>query len=124
MIKQRTPILLILMMLVTPIVSAFDHCSGMDMSNHLLEDKSFSMSTMDASPLTDKEVFKEHQSNKVDMDCHSSHSCTFHVCGGYGIITSSSTIDTNTSLFYSGFETLPPHSYIYLFLFRPPIISL
>lgn len=122
--KQITPILLILMMLVTPIASAFDHCSGMDMSSHLLENQSFSMSTMDKSALIDKEIVKENPTNKVDIDCHSNNSCTFHACGGYGIISSSSTINTNTSLYYSDFEYISPHSNIPHSLLRPPIASL
>lgn len=112
MIKQITPILLILMMLVTPIASAFDHCLGMGMSNHLLENQSFSMSTMEKSSLTGKKIVKENPSNKADMDCHSNNSCTFHACGGYGIISSSSTINTNTSWYYSDFEYISPHSNI------------
>ena len=112
------------MMLVTPIVSAFGHCSGMDMAGHLLENQSFSMSTMDESSLTDKEIAKEYQSNKVDMDCHSSNSCTFHACSGHGIISSSSTINTNPSLLYSDFESLSPHSNVFPSLLRPPITSL
>ncbi len=122
--KQSTPILLILMMLVTPIVSAFDHCSGMGMSSHLLENQSFSMSTMDESSLTGKEIVKEQQIKKADMECHSNNSCTFHACGGYGIISSSSTINTNTSLYYSDFEYISPHSNVSLSLLRPPIASI
>ena len=124
MINQRAPILLMLMMLVTPIGSAFGHCSGMDMSSHLLENHSFSVSTMDESPLTDKDSVKEHQGNKVDMHCHSSTSCTFHACGGYGIISSSSTIDTNTSLFYSDFEYISSYSNVSPSILRPPITTL
>jgi len=124
MIKQITPILLILMMLVTPIASAFDHCSGMDMSNHLLENQHFSMSSMEKSSLTGKKIVKENSSNKVEMDCHSNTSCTFHACGGYGIISSSLTINTNTSWYYSDFEYISPHSNIFTSLLRPPIISL
>ena len=122
--KQTIPILLILMMLVTPIVSAFDHCSGMDMSNHLLENQSFSMSTMHKSSLTGKEIVKGNPSNKFDSDCHSNNSCTFHACGGYGIISSRSTINTNSSLYYLDFEYISPYSNISSSLLRPPIASL
>jgi hypothetical protein len=122
--KQRNPILLILMILVTPIASAFDHCSGMDMSNHLVENKSYSMSTMNKSPLIDEEIVKDNPTNKVDMDCHSNNSCTFHACVGYGIISSSSTINTNTSLYYLDFEHISPYSNIPHSLLRPPIASL
>ena len=118
------PILLILMMLVTPIVSAFDQCSGMDMPSHLLENQSFSMTNMDKSYLTDKQIVKEHQSKNVDMDCHSKISCTFHACVGYGIVPSSLTINTYTSLYYSDFEYITPHSNISPALLRPPIANL
>ena len=122
--KQRTPILLILMLLVTPIVSAFDHCSGMDMSSHLLENQSFSMSNMDESYLTDKEIVKDFQSKKVDMDCHSNNSCTLHACGGYGIVSSSPTINAYSSLYYSDVEYITPHSNIPPSFLRPPITNL
>jgi len=122
--KQITPILLIIMMLVTPIVSAFDHCSGMDMSNHLLENQSFSMSTMHKSSLTGKEIVKGNTDNTFDSDCHSNNSCTFHACGGYGIISSSSTINTNSSLYYLDFEYISLYSNISFSLLRPPIASL
>jgi len=122
--KQTIPILLILMMLVTPIASAFDHCSGIDMSNHLLENQSFSMVSMGEGSLIDNDIVKVNPSNKADMDCHSNNSCTFHVCGGYGIISSSSTINTNASWYYSDFEYISPHSNIPSSLLRPPIASL
>jgi len=122
--KQITPILLILMMLVTPIASAFDHCSGMDMSNHLLENQNFSMSTMEKDSLMGEKIVKENPNNKVDMDCHSNNSCTFHACGGYGIISSSSTINENTSWYYSDFEYISPYSNISPSLLRPPIANL
>ena len=112
------------MMLVTPIASAFDHCSGMDMSNHLLENKSFSMSTMEKSSLAGKKIVKENPSNNADMDCYSNNSCTFHACGGYGIISSSSTINTNTSWYYSDLEYISSHSNILSSFLRPPIVSL
>jgi hypothetical protein len=122
--KQITPILLILMMLVTPIASAFDHCSGMDMSSHLLENQSFSMSSMGKGSLIDKEIVKVNPSNKADMDCHSNNSCTFHACGGYGIISSSLTINTKPSWYYSDFEYISPRSNISPSLLRPPIANL
>ena len=115
--KQRTPILLILMMLVTPIVSAFDHCSAMDMSSHLLENLHLSMSTMD-------ETVEEQLSKKVDMDCHNNSGCTFHACGGYGLMSASSTINANPALYYSVFEYIATHSNIPPSFLRPPIANL
>ena len=97
--KQGLPILLILMMLITPIASAFDHCAGMDMSGHLSESQSFSMaqSVNDMNHSDHKKNLKKSQNKKTDMDCHNSDSCAVHICGGYGITSSVQTINTVTS---------------------------
>ncbi len=117
--KQGLPIILILMMLITPIASAFEHCAGMDMS----ESQSFSMpySVDDTTPLDHKKMLKESQNKQTDMDCHSCGNCTVHICGGYGITSSPPTINTVTSSYYSSFEYALPYSSVLSTELRPPI---
>ncbi len=112
--KQALPILLILMMLITPIASAFEHCAGMDMSGHFSETHSFSVTPLaDAAdntiPLDHQKMSKGSQSSQTDMDCHTSGSCTIHICGGYGITSSAPTINIVTTSYYSIFEYASPY---------------
>ena len=120
--KQGLPILLILMMLITPIASAFEHCAGMDMS----ESQSLFISpsadaTDDTIPLDHQKMLKESQNKQTDMDCHSSGNCAVHICGGYGIPSSAPTINTVTSSYYSNFEYTSPYSTFLSSKLRPPI---
>ena len=98
------------MMLVTPIASAFDHCSGMDMMSHFSESQT--------------EILNGDNSNPVNMDCQASNSCTFHTCGAYVITSSVSTIDTVISLNYSHFEYFSPYNTVLSPDLKPPIIVL
>jgi len=120
--KQSIPILLIVfMMMVTPIVSACGHCSGMDLSNRFLENQSFSMPLMDINSVIDSDGIEEQQSNQGAMDCH----CIFHACGGCVVIMFSvPIINVSSSLFYSGFESTSPPSNIPPSLLRPPRVKL
>ena len=110
MINQKTPILLILLMLITPVASAFDHCSGMDMTGHL--------------SATQKVRLDGDNSNPVDMDCHTSNNCTFHTCSAYVITSSVSTVDTVISLSYSRFEYFSPYDTDQSPDLKPPIMIL
>lgn len=124
--KQGFPILLILMMLITLIVSAFEHCAGMDMSGHFSESHSFSvvLSADNTLPLDHQKMSKGSQSSKTDMDCYSSGNCTVHICGGYGITSSMPTINAVTSSYYSNLEYTPPYSTVLSSELRPPIYIL
>jgi len=120
--KQGLPILLILMMLITPIASAFEHCAGMDMS----ESQSLFISpsadaTDDTIPLDHHKMLKESQNKQTDMDCHSSGSCVVHICGGYGITSSAPTINTVTSFYFSSFVYTSLYSTVLPSELRPPI---
>lgn len=124
--KQGLPILLIFLMLITPIASAFDHCAGMNMSGHLSEIQSISvtLSADDAIPLDHKKMIKGSLSNQTDMDCQTSDNCTVHVCGGYGITSSIPTINTVPSSYYSVFEYSSPYTTDLSPDLRPPIFIL
>ncbi len=125
--KSDLSILLILMMLITPIASAFDHCAGMDMSGHLSDNhlSSVTLSTDDAMHLGHKKMLTGVvQNDQVDMDCHTSGSCTIHVCGGYGMTSSAPTLNTVSSPYYSFFEYTSPYNTVLPSELRPPIVIL
>ncbi len=116
------PILLIFMMLITPIASAFEHCAGAGMSDHLSEFQNFSATqpANNAIQLDHKKTFKGSQNNQSDMDCHNSDSCTIHICGGFGIISSIPVINIITSHIYSFHEYVSPYNTTLSPDLRPP----
>ncbi len=126
MTKQGLPVLLILMMLITPIASAFEHCAGMDMSGHLSESHHLSdtLPAKDAIPLDHKKIVKGSQNNQTDMDCHNSSSCTVHICGGYGIMTSVSAINIVATSSYLIYQYASPYDTLLLPDLRPPKLIL
>ena len=121
--KQHSlPILLILMMLMTPIASAFDHCAGMSMPDHLSASHLLSdpLAVDDAMPLDHEKMLNESQSALADMDCHSSDNCTVHLCGACGITSSAPTINILISSYYSIFEYVVPYDTALSPGLRPP----
>ncbi len=126
MTKQGMPIILILMMLITPIASAFDHCVGMGTSGHLSEFQNFSdtQPANNAIHLDHKKIHKGSQNNQSDIDCHSSDSCTIHICGGFGIISSMPEINIITTPTYSLYEYVSPYETSLSPDLRPPKLIL
>ena len=124
--KQGLSILLIIMMLITPIASAFDHCAGMDMAAYLSESQNFSVSVSadDANHLEHQKMHKESQNIAADMGCESNGDCTFHVCGGYGITSTASSINTVSFSYYSIIEYALPYTTVLSPDLRPPIFIL
>ena len=114
------------MMLITPIASAFDHCSGMDMSGHLSESQSLTVTVPieDGALLKPKGMLNGDNAKPAELDCQTSNNCTFHACGGYAITSSVSTFDTVISLYHSHFEYFPPYDTDLSPDLRPPIIVL
>jgi len=116
--NRRFAILLIIMMLITPVASAFSHCAGMSMHGHASENLNLSV----AASFSQLQHFQDHEQNRSDKLCHASGSCTFHVCGGCGI--TSSTINSNFyyPAIFSGFEVSSPSSQYFPPAIRPPIL--
>ncbi len=119
--KQSLPILLILMMLM-PIVSAFEHCAVMDMPAHVPASQNFSsaQSFDNANSLEHQKMLNSAQHHKMDMDCHSSGVCTLHGCGIYAISTSAPILNIVTASDYSIFEYTSPYSAVLTSDLRPP----
>ncbi|BCG63416.1 MAG: hypothetical protein methR_P1126 [Methyloprofundus sp.] len=119
--KQSQSILLILMMLITPIASAFEHCAGMDMSHDSVSQK---MSMDAVSSLEHQKMLNGSQHNQMNIDCHSSGSCALHVCGAYAVSTSVPTLNLVTMSNYSIFEDTSLYSAVLTSDLRPPITIL
>ena len=120
--KQSLPILLILMMLITPIASALDHCAGMDMSGHFSASQSSAVmsSSHDAMPLGHDNMLTASPYTQLNGDCHSGGSCTIHLCGGDGITSSVPGINIVASFYYSPFEYISPYDTALSPDLRPP----
>ena len=114
------------MMLITPIASAFDHCSVMGIVGHLSESQNLAVTAPieDGALLNSKGMLNGDNAKTVEPDCQTSNSCTFHACSGCAITSSVSTVDTVISLYYSHFEYFPPYDTDLSPDLRPPIIVL
>ena len=124
--RQRFSVFLILMMVITPIASAFEHCSGMSMRGHLSESQSLIVAGIIDNTSTSKhqEAGQGLYQNQAEMHCDSSGNCTFHVCGGCGIAASTLFSDFFASYSYSSSESILPYSTTFSPEIRPPILIL
>ncbi len=83
MLRTFTAFLLILMMLVMPIASAIEHCMGMSM-----HEDSMAMDNTNTFAVFVQETLDDSQLYDGNI-CQDSDLCSYHACGGLGIITSS-----------------------------------
>lgn len=121
MTNQRLSVLLIVLMVITPVASAFSHCTAMLEAGH------FSESDTATSVLTDAAVASHHQNagqynQQVQSDsCHAGSGCTLHVCGGYGMTSSTSTFAAFAANHFAIVEHPSPGSTILSPDLKPPI---
>ena len=125
MLRKRFSILIILMMVITPVASAFSHCSGMDMLGDLSESQRMTVTVVvdNATPLNHKDLVEGQ--NQADMQCHTSNNCAFHVCGGFGMTSSTSSFNAIAAS-YSYLTSLysPLYSTALSAEIKPPILTL
>ena len=126
MTRQRLSILLIIMMVITPVASAFGYCSGMGMRGHLSESQSLIV-----AGIVDNASTSMHQGarlglyqNQTEVHCHANGNCTFHFCGVCGIAASTLLSDFIAYYSYSSFESILPYSTAFSPEIRPPILIL
>ncbi len=118
--KHRLPFLLILMMLISPIASAFDHCASMDMSGDFSISLNMVMSsTDDSSLLYHQEKVNEQQNNHTDLNCQINGNCLSSACGAYS--SSAPPVIINIAFYHSNFESNPQYSTTLSADLRPPI---
>jgi len=124
MTNQRFSILLIFMMVITPVASAFSHCPGMAMPSDLSESNISSVAGLadDAATSNHHDSKQENYHNQGDKQCHASGSCTFHVCGSCAITLSSTSTNAFIASFnHQKFEPASLESTPFLPEIRPPI---
>jgi hypothetical protein len=128
MIKKRFSILLILLMVITPVTSAFGYYSGM--ASQLSAEPSFEQAIAvtdmanDTGDAATQNSDPCHQHNKVKTVCHASSSCSFHVCGDGGITAAFLFVQVYGSYRYGLLEKSTSSSFSFSPDIRPPISSL
>lgn len=116
MIKQLSSIFLILTLLITPVASAFSHCSGMDMSvkQHL----SVMLDSAPSQPVV------LHTNQDSELDCQTTNNCSFHQCSSIGIAPNDLIIHSLASFTAIIFTSALPSNTPPSSLLRPPITKL
>jgi hypothetical protein len=128
MIKKRFSILLILMMVITPVTSAFGYYSGM--ASQLFVEPSFAQSiavadiTHNTGDAATQNSDQCHQHNKVKTICHTNSSCSFHVCGDGGITAAFLFLQAYSSYRYGHTKKSTFGSLSFSPDIRPPISNL
>ena len=89
MTNQRLSVLLIVLMVMTPVASAFSHCAAMLEAGHFPQSQ---ISTVAAVASHHQNTDQHNQQMKSDS-CHTGTGCTLHVCGGHAMTSSASTFD-------------------------------
>jgi len=118
MTQRHQSILLILMMLITPITSAFEHCVGMDMSVHLsdIQNTSGHIVSHDTSAIDHKTVLE----NDLGSEGHNDANCTVHICGAYDLPLSPVIAKITRSSYYINIEYSAPYGIALSPDLRPP----
>ncbi len=117
MTTQRFSILLILLMVITQVASAFDHC----MNEFVPHNLSGHQSGLDAGLAGQS----KHQAQKQVGDSHSTHAyCTFHVCGDCGLTMSVFIPEARVSHYFPSFQAFTPTGIVASPDIRPPITLL
>jgi len=116
MIKQLPSIFLILTLLITPVASAFSHCSVMDMpvNQHLP-----AMLDADLPQSTDM-----HANQDSELDCQTTNNCSLHQCNSVGIVPNALMISTLAKFTAINFTATLPSNTPPSSLLRPPITKL
>jgi hypothetical protein len=81
--KKRTAFILVCLMVISPIVSAIDHCAGMHGMNAVQQlDLSMTVSVMSMGA-------DDHQTMaETAIDCSDAGECALHLCSGHAVMLS------------------------------------
>ncbi|MGZ5007397.1 MAG: hypothetical protein ACXV8W_05745 [Methylobacter sp.] len=124
MLKQRFLFLLILIMVIMPVWSALGYYSGM--TNVLSAEPSFEQAVAVADSSDAATQSSEHclHQDKFKTDCHTTGSCTFHVCGDGGMAAVFVFTQAYSSYRYEHWEKSVSRSLAFSPEIRPPIHNL
>ncbi|MFZ2170285.1 MAG: hypothetical protein WAW61_11685 [Methylococcaceae bacterium] len=126
--RQRFSFLLILILAITPVTSAFGYYSGM--TSQLSAEPSLEQGiaiadmTNDTGDVAAQNSDQCHQQNKVKTACHANSSCSFHVCGDGGITPIFLFVQAYSSNRYEHSKKSTSSSFLFSPDIRPPISSL
>lgn len=115
--NKRTAFFLIALLVISPIVSAIDHCAGMHGVN---VEQSHVM--LNASSIIVDDLSLDHDNpSPKGMNCHGFGDCTLHLCGGHAVLLSTPVFNAAVSSDFqlsisNPFYSSPSYSAI-----RPPI---
>jgi hypothetical protein len=128
MLRQRFLLLVLLMMVITPVSSAFGYYSSMVSS--LSAEPSFEQDIVVTDSVDGTSNAAQHNSDhclhqdKFKIACHASGSCTFHICGDGGITAIFLFTQAYSSYCYEHLEKSTSRSLSFSPEIRPPINSL
>jgi len=125
MTRKFVAMLLVLVIGLLPVASAFATCAGSEHKemNGVMMPYSSAIETH-AEDATSHEYNTDSQDFPLaEMDCHTDGHCVFHLCGGFGLAASNQFI----FLFYAHSQVILPGSFIKDRVLppelRPPIIT-
>ncbi len=128
MTSQRFSFLLILIMVIVPVASAFGYYSAM--ADQLSAESSFAQDIAVADTANDtgdaatRNSGQCHQHNKAITVCHAHSSCSFHMCGDGGLTAVFLILPAYSSHRYGRTKKSTLNSFLFAPDIRPPIRSL
>ena len=117
--KRCLTILLMLIMMVTPIAKAVDHCEDMEVPAEITGHQEMLIDTVDLSSLPT--VDQQQHDNQMDNDCNICDGCLIHACHSFGITPSSPIVMSKSEFSYANSITNIPDSIAPFPQIKPPI---
>ncbi len=115
--KNRTAFFLIALMVISPIVSAIDHCAGMH-GTDAVQQTGLSAA---ASLYNVDESVDHHAMTDTEIDCHDSGDCALHLCSGHAVMQSVTVFNSMVSTDFQLSVTHPLYNSPSYSAIRPPI---
>ncbi len=116
--KKYLTVLLILIMMVTPIAKAVDHCKDMEVS---AEFSGHQEMLIDAADVFSHLSEDQQHDKQMDIDCNICDSCLIHACHSFGITPSSPILITKSEFSFANAICNIPDSITPFPQIRPPI---
>ncbi len=119
--KKQTAFFLIALLVISPVVSAIDHCAGMHGVNAVEQ----SHQMLNASLMgVDDSSLDQHNLPHNTINCHDSGDCSLHLCGGHAVLQSSMIFNSVISSDFQQSVTLPLYRSPSYLAIKPPILIL
>ncbi len=116
--KQYLTFLLILIMIITPIAKAVDHCEDMNVPAEISGHQEMLLDSADIF----SHLSEDQQHNKqMDIDCNICDGCLIHACHSFGITPSSPILISKSEFSFANSISTIPDSITPFPQIRPPI---